>query len=68
MTTPSEREIVFHDSGDARFPYRATVDGQSWRVRINEFPCTPSLYSLIVDGEIVEELMEWPATWLRPVK
>lgn len=47
-------------------PYEADVGGARWRVRVNEFPEEPSLYSLLVGDEVVEELMEWPAAWTRP--
>jgi uncharacterized protein YjbI with pentapeptide repeats len=59
---PSQRQVTFRETDDARYPFEAVVDGKTWTVRINE----PSLYSLIVDGEVVEELMEWPAAWTRP--
>jgi len=63
--TRARREVLFHETGDARVPFAATVDGERWRVRLNEFPEEPSLYTLIVDGEVVEELMEWPKAWQR---
>jgi hypothetical protein len=58
--------VTFRETGDARFPFEASVDGETWLVRIDEFPEEPSLYSLIVDGEVVERLMAWPAAWVRP--
>ena len=57
---------TFRATGDAMVPYEADVDGARWRVRVNEFPEEPSLYSLLVGDEVVEELMEWPAAWTRP--
>jgi hypothetical protein len=62
----ARQEVSFQETGDAREPYEALVDGERWTVRINEFPEEPSLYSLLVDGAVVEELMEWPAAWSRP--
>ena len=63
---PSRRPVIFRETGDARHPFVATCDGKTWTVRINEFPAEPSLYTLIVDGEEVEELIEWPEAWTRP--
>lgn len=63
---PSRRQVTFRETDDARYAFEASVDGRTWTIRINEFPEAPSLYSLIVDGEVIEELMEWPAAWTRP--
>jgi hypothetical protein len=62
----SQQQVTFRASDDPRHPFEAVVDGKRWTVRINEFPEAPSLYTLIVDGEDVEELIEWPAAWSRP--
>lgn len=62
---PSLRPVRFVATDDARHPYAAEVDGTRWTVRVNEFPEEPSLYSLLVDGGVVEELMAWPAAWER---
>jgi hypothetical protein len=63
---PSLVRVAFRASGDARYPYAADVDGQRWTVRINEFPEEPSVYSLLINGQVAEELMDWPAAWTRP--
>lgn len=62
----SQQTVTFRATDDARIPWAADVDGTRWTVRINEFPEEPSLYSLIIDGLVVEELMDWPAAWTRP--
>ncbi len=61
-----EQAVTFGATDDARYPYAADINGERWTVRINEFPEDPSVYSLLIDGQIVEELMEWPAAWTRP--
>lgn len=63
---PSERDVTFRATGDARTPYAAVVGGERWTVRVNDFPADPSLYSLSIDGRVVEDLMEWPGSWRRP--
>jgi hypothetical protein len=65
-TLHSLRPVRFAATDDARHPYAAGVDGAGWTVRVNEFPEEPSVYSLLVDGVVVEELMAWPAAWERP--
>ncbi len=59
------QRVTFHPTGDARVPYAALVDGERWTVRLNEFPESPFLYSLLIEGEVVEELLRWPDTWTR---
>lgn len=61
----ARQELTFHPTGEPRVPYEAIVDGERWTVRINEFPEAPSLYSLLIDERVVEELMAWPSTWKR---
>ena len=63
---PRTRAVAFGESGDARVPYVAIVDGVRWAVRINEFPEEPSLYTLLIDGVASAELLEWPPAWSRP--
>lgn len=65
-TLPSRRPVRFLATDDARHPYAAEVDGSRWTVRVNEFPEEPSVYSLQVNGVVVQELMDWPAAWERP--
>jgi hypothetical protein len=57
--------IVWEDTGDGEFPYRVRVRGKTLTIRINDFPAAP-LYTLLVDGQEVEDLEEWPAAWVRP--
>ncbi len=64
----SRQRVSFRETDDARYPYAAVVDGTTWTVRVNEFPEAESLYSLIINGEVVEELMEWPAAWVKLVR
>lgn len=61
----SHRPVRFVATDDARHPYAAGVDGARWTVRVNEFPDDASVYSLLVDGIVVEELMAWPTAWER---
>ena len=60
--------VTFQVRNDARFPYTAIVNGERWTIRINEFPESPSLYTLLVNDKAVEELLQWPPAWKRPDK
>ncbi|MCK6552033.1 hypothetical protein L6R52_39745 [Myxococcota bacterium] len=66
MTSHAERAVTFRATDDPRFPYEATVGTERWRVRIDEFPETPSLYTLFVDDVEVLGLVDWPRAWARP--
>lgn len=68
MARPSqygERPVRWRKTGDVHFPYSAEVEGQTWRVRLNDFPAEP-IYTLLIDGREVETLEEWPVVWERP--
>jgi|GEM_PF-3132236 len=67
LATRSRWPVEFHATDDPRHPFAADdIEGQRWTVRLDDFPESASLYTLIVDGEPVESLMEWPAAWRRP--
>jgi len=57
--------IVWEHSGDGEFPYRATVEGQTLTIRVNDFPDEP-LYTLFVGDIEFEDLEDWPPLWVRP--
>ncbi len=61
----SQQRVNFRSTDDARYAFAADVGATRWTVRINEFPEEASLYSLLVDGLVVEELMDWPVAWMR---
>ena len=57
--------ITWEHTGDGEFPYRAEIKGRTFTIRVNDFPDEP-LYSLLVDGQKIEDLEDWPAAWVRP--
>jgi hypothetical protein len=62
---PRSLPVVWRRTASAEHPYEAEVDGRRWTIRVNDFPAE-ALYTLLVDGEPVEDLEEWPAAWRRP--
>ncbi|MCX5744260.1 MAG: hypothetical protein NT062_17360 [Proteobacteria bacterium] len=58
------RPIAWAATGDAPRPYRASVEGKLFEVRLNADPATP--YTLFVDGESIEDLVDWPSAWTKP--
>jgi hypothetical protein len=74
LTTELRRQIVagilalpiaWEPTGDGEIPYRAEVDGRAHRIRVNDFPAEP-LYTLLVDGEVLADLEDWPVAWVKP--
>lgn len=49
-------------TGHGEFPLRGEIGGQPARIRINDFPAEP-MYSVIVAGQNIGNLDDWPAAW-----
>jgi uncharacterized protein YjaG (DUF416 family) len=60
------RELSWRSTGDPIYPWAAEVDGNSWQVRINDFP-DELMYSLMIGSENVGDFHDWPETWQRSV-
>jgi hypothetical protein len=58
------RELSWRSTGDPSHPWAAEVDGNEWRVRINDFP-DELMYSLIIGAEPAGDFHDWPETWQR---
>lgn len=57
--------IAWEATGDGEFPYAAAHRGHSFVIRVNDFPAEP-LYTLLSEGEEIEDLEDWPPAWIRP--
>lgn len=57
--------VTWGRTGELLRPFSAVVNGQTWIVRIGEFPEEP-LYTLIVDAVTVGSFSTWPEGWDRP--
>jgi hypothetical protein len=64
MGTHLAREIAWSASGDLDYPWTAQVDGEQWRVWLNDFP-DAIMYSLIIGADIAGDFHDWPETWRR---
>jgi len=56
--------ITWEETADPEYPYRAQVNQDNYLIRLNDFPAE-SLYTLIVNGEEVEDIDDWPESWVR---
>ncbi len=57
--------IIWERTSEGEFHYRARIEGTTLTIRVNDFPAEP-LYTLLADGKVVEDLEDWPLTWVRP--
>jgi hypothetical protein len=62
MQTGRDKSVPWRETQDTRFPYRAEVDQQDWRLRMNNFPDEP-LYTLIIDGREIIHFTKPPSGW-----
>ena len=61
MKNPFETTAAWRRTGDAEAPYTAQVAGQTWTVRVNDWPDEPTVYSLIIDGHEHAGFDDWPS-------
>ena len=57
--------LVWERTGDGEYPYRTRASECTLTLRVNDFPAEP-LYTLLVDGQEIEDLEDWPPAWVRP--
>lgn len=65
MEARTSRAVTWEETDSAEYPLRTLMDGHETRLRINDFPDEP-LFSVIVAGQSVGELEDWPPAWRRP--
>lgn len=61
----TKRAIDWSRTSDPEFPFSALVDGETWVVRVNDFP-EEVLYTLLIAGREVANFNDWPPAWRRP--
>lgn len=58
------RELFWRSTGDPIYPWATEVGGNSWQIRINDFP-DELMYSLMIGSENAGDFHDWPETWQR---
>lgn len=61
------QRVIWRRTGDLFIPWTSQVDGETWEVRINDFP-DEYMYSLLIDGALIGDFHDWPAKWDRSAK
>ncbi len=59
-------QVLWLPTGNARMPYRVALSGQSYVIRINDFPEEQAYTLLRENGEKVLDFDTWPPLWMRP--
>ncbi len=59
-----EIKIAWKETDDPEYPYSACMDGETWTIRLNDFPQEP-LYTLLMEDRPVIDFDDWPENWLR---
>ncbi len=58
--------VTWKATGNGEFPQEAIIDGQLWKIRVNDWP-EEAFYTLMIDDhEIVDfDRYQWPTDWKR---
>lgn len=57
--------VAWTRTNDVDRPFSAIVNGETWALRLGDFPAEP-LYTLLVNGAEVGSFDTWPVAWTRP--
>lgn len=57
-------QMTWHPTGDPEYPYRAELGGAVYTLYYGDFPGEP-MYSLLVEGQVVDSLDQWPRLWTK---
>lgn len=64
IRTYLDQPIRWRRGADAEYPYECIYDGESLRVKVNDFPAE-HLYSLLVNDNEFASFDDWPISWVR---
>lgn len=62
LQTHCAKAKVWTRTGSGEFPLRGEIGGRPALIRVNDYPAEP-MYSVIVDGQNVGNLEDWPTAW-----
>jgi len=57
--------IEWKKTDDGEYPYQAKVSGQVYKIRVNDWPEHPTVYSLIDPNGVATDFDDWPEPWYR---
>jgi hypothetical protein len=56
--------LHWEKTNDPLYPYTIYSVDKKFKLRLNDYPEEP-MYTLIIDGEIIESFDDWPDAWTR---
>jgi len=59
-----KHKISWKKTDSHEYPYQAQIEDKKLEIRINDFP-ENALYSLILNGVVVDSFDDWPNSWSR---
>lgn len=64
LTEHLARKLSWRATNDVDHPWTTEVAGETWRVRLNDFP-DELMYTLIINDVVAGSFNEWPESWDR---
>jgi uncharacterized protein YjaG (DUF416 family) len=58
------RTLSWRATNDVDYPWSTEVAGETWRVRLNDFP-DDIMYTLIINDAVIGDFHDWPGCWRR---
>ncbi len=58
------RNLDWRATNDVDHPWATEVAGETWRVRLNDFP-DEVMYTLIINDAVIGSFHDWPGCWHR---
>ena len=58
------RNLSWHTTSDVDHPWATEVSGETWRIRLNDFP-DDLMYTLIINDAVIGKFHDWPKSWQR---
>ncbi len=57
--------VIWQKNGEAKYPYKASLNGQTLKLRINNFP-EENLYTLLENEKEITDFDDFPINWKKP--
>ena len=61
---PLTRDLSWHTTNNLHQPWATEVAGETWRVRLNDFP-DDLMYTLTIGDDVIGKFHDWPKCWQR---
>ena len=59
------QDIQWRGTWNAEYPFRTYINGQTYRIRVNDWPDNP-MFSFIENNKVIFDFDDWPNNWFMP--